>query len=201
VERWAIESGRTFPWRSWRDLYRVTVTEVLLQRTQSKTVRRLVDAFFERFPNWESIATTSPEELRLHLEPFGLYRRRAAVIHSLAIDPPESIQTLEQRAGVGQYISRAVRVSISNDRVAMVDTNFVRLLQRMFAGPWKADYRYDNRLQRLAEAVVAGATSSRSVNWAVLDLGAKVCRARRPACGSCPLRSECHYARTGSIVA
>src|SRR5713226_274811 len=34
------------------------------------------------------------------------------------------------------------------------------------------------------------------VNWAALDFGALVCRARRPLCPECPLRARCQYARS-----
>ena len=77
---------------------------------------------------------------------------------------------LEDRPGVGQYISRAVAVSLFGASDAMVDVNFVRVLHRAFDGPWKADYRHDRRLQALAAAVVSGANDPRSVNWAILDL-------------------------------
>jgi len=101
----------------------------------------------------------------------------------------------EQLPGVGQYIGRSTRVSLHASREAMVDANFVRLLQRLFAGPWMADYRHDRRLQQLALAIVEAAGDPRVANWAVLDLGATVCTPSRPRCGECPLAAHCPVGR------
>jgi A/G-specific adenine glycosylase len=87
-----------------------------------------------------------------------------------------------------------MRVTLNGERVAMVDGNFVRMLRRVFAGPWMSDYRYDSRLQELARAIVQGATDPRHANWAVLDLGATICIPRRPRCSDCPLVDACLYA-------
>jgi A/G-specific adenine glycosylase len=103
--------------------------------------------------------------------------------------------------GVGQYVARAVRVAAYGDPLAMVDANFVRVLMRYFPGPWMADYRRDRRLQSLASSVIGGAADARAANWAVLDLGAAVCRPRVPDCVTCPLRDGCRAAPRGDPTA
>lgn len=80
----------------------------------------------------------------------------------------------------------------------MVDSNFVRIVRRIFVGEWKADYRYDDRLQAIASAIIAGAADPRVANWAILDLGAQVCVPRRPRCDWCPLSTWCSFATTGA---
>jgi len=102
----------------------------------------------------------------------------------------------EDAPGVGQYVSRAIQVAESNAKVAMVDGNWVRILHRVFSDEWMADYRYDPRLQRLAQSMVEGATDSRSLNWAILDMGATICLPRKPLCPQCPIASLCE---TGSL--
>ena len=95
--------------------------------------------------------------------------------------------------GSGQYVARAAAVSSAGARVAMLDTNFERVIKRVFAGTWMADYRRDMRLAALALETVRGGVDPRAVNWAVLDLGSQVCRPRRPKCGQCPLQRGCKY--------
>ena len=97
--------------------------------------------------------------------------------------------------GVGQYISRAIAVGARNEPLAMVDTNWVRVIRRVFAGRWMSDYRYDSRLQSIAQAVVDASRHPRAVNWAILDLGAALCRPRLPRCPECPAREFCDFAR------
>jgi len=76
----------------------------------------------------------------------------------------------------------------------MVDTNFVRVIKRAFIGPWRSDYRYDERLQEIALAIVLGGDPKR-VNWGVLDLGATVCTPRQPRCADCPVAKLCVIGR------
>jgi A/G-specific adenine glycosylase len=106
----------------------------------------------------------------------------------------------EEAPGVGQYIGRAVRVMTRGESAAMVDSNWVRVLHRVFDGAWMADYRYDPRLQALSQAVVDGARDSRVVNWAMLDVGATLCLPRSPRCAACPLAEACAYALHQSEV-
>jgi A/G-specific adenine glycosylase len=194
LEAWFASNGREFVWREWTDDYRLTVAEVLLQRTRAETVARFVPSFIERFPDWPTLSSEPADSLEGILAPIGLSQRRADVLGRLAVfmagrDEPVS----EQAPGVGQYIGRAVAVMGRGARVAMVDSNWVRVLHRVFDGSWMADYRYDPRLQALSQAVVDGAGDPRVVNWAVLDLGATVCLPRTPRCGVCPLAGRCAY--------
>ena len=194
LEDWFGHHGRAFAWRDWRDEYRVLVTEILLQRTRAEVVASFVPRFLDRFPNWESLANAEPAELESVLAPLGLHRRRAASLRKLSSIPASARRT-EAAPGVGQYIGRAARVSIDGTAEAMVDSNFVRILRRVFPGQWRADYRYDGRLQGLARAMVEGATDVRAVNWAILDLGALTCLPRTPRCDVCPISDMCSTAR------
>ena len=200
LEVWFRANGRRFPWRRWRDPYRLTVVEILLQRTRAGVVADFAPRFLRRYSNWANLAAAPPVVLEAELQALGLQKRRAAALLALA-RAMRSRDALpdESSPGVGQYVARAVRVGVLADRLAMVDGNFVRILRRAFGGEWMADYRYDPRLQGLAAALVSGARSARIANWAVLDLGAAVCTPSSPDCGACPLQDPCRFrASSGS---
>lgn len=192
LARWYTVAGRDYPWRHWRDLYRVLVTEMLLQRTTASVVAEFAPQFFDVFPSWASLATASLEQLEGRLAPIGLQRRRAKSLHGAALAVLSEPSTpLDALPGVGQYVERAVQVALNNAPLAMVDSNFTRMLRRIFPPPWRADYRFDPRLQSLALSVVEGAANAKIANWAVLDLGGTVCLPRRPRCDVCPLLDHC----------
>jgi A/G-specific adenine glycosylase len=68
-----------------------------------------------------------------------------------------------------------------------------RVLERVF-GPRKlVDIRYDPYLPALARPVVRGGRVP-EVNWAILDLAAKVYTTNNPKCPMRPLRVRCRYA-------
>jgi len=199
IEAWSRAAARDFPWRHWSDTYRLTVVEVLLQRTRATVVEQFVSGFFSRFPSWESIATAPVSELEQYLSGIGLHIRRAAVLKALATYLQSGNYPSEDAPGIGQYIGRAIQVAEVNAKLAMVDSNWVRVLHRVFSEGWMADYRYDPRLQQLAQSMVDGATDSRSLNWAVLDLGATVCLPRNPLCPKCPIATACSWAATAQL--
>src|SRR5258708_545839 len=75
-----------------------------------------------------------------------------------------------------------------------VDVNMARVLTRFFGtGVCSSNVR-DTSLRTLAFHLVRG-EHCLYVNWAVLDLGALVCRARNPLCHECPLQEECQFVR------
>jgi A/G-specific adenine glycosylase len=192
LEGWFGTRGREFPWRTWSDPYAVAVAEVLLQRTRAEVVASFIGPFLARYPTAVDLSSATVEELELALQRVGLQRRRAMSLREMATDLVYSpTRPWIERSGVGQYVSRAIDVALRRAPVAMVDSNFIRIIRRAFDGPWKAEYRTDRRLQSIAQSVIDGSSDSRTANWAVLDLGALVCVPRTPRCRECPLQSLC----------
>lgn len=200
--KWYETRGRAFPWRDPEATeYRVVVAELLLQRTRAENVASKVNSFTEQFPTWESIADADPDDFRTRLTPFGLWERRARSISSLAKALcgrngrlPDSRSDLEALPGIGQYMASAILVYVHGHSEPLIDVNMVRLLERLFGPRDLADIRFDPYIQTLARRLVE-ADDPRHINWAVLDFGATVCKARRPDCGRCPLAADCRWYR------
>jgi A/G-specific adenine glycosylase len=199
---WFRTEGRVFQWRSpHASLYEQVVSEVLLQRTTASAVSSFLPGFLHRFPNWESIADASEEELGETLRPIGLWQRRARSLKQLASEIvsrgcryPTSRPEIESLTGVGQYIASAILLFAHHQPAPLLDTNMARVLERYFGPRRLADIRYDPYLQSLAHEIVAG-TDAKAVNWGILDLGSLICRPRNPRCAQCPLVAQC---RTGN---
>ncbi len=192
--------GRSFPWRERGSTgYEILVAEILLQRTTAARVAQAYNAFLGRYPSWSTLAHTSPKDLREYLKPLGLWLQKAQAFQSLATaieerggSLPASRSELERLPGIGQYIASAALLTLYNQPEPLIDVNMARVLERFF-GPRKlADIRYDPYLQTLARRVV-NTEKSLQVNWAVLDLGALVCKNGIPLCLQCPLRAKCEF--------
>jgi A/G-specific adenine glycosylase len=198
--RWYAKAGRQFPWRRARaPRFHQVVSEVLLQRTRAETVAAFWPAFLSRFPSWSSLAAASIDDVQSLLKPIGLSAQRAPRLKALATAIaatngrfPPTRDEIEALPGVGQYIANAVLLFCHDEPRPLVDVNMARVLERFF-GPRKlADIRYDPYLQQLANAVVAG-KNSHTLNWAILDLAATVCKFRAPLCDKCPLSANCRF--------
>lgn len=200
---WWHRSKRYFPWRNrTASSYHQVISEVLLQRTRAETVAAFWPLFVKRFPSWKSLALAGPVQIERFITPIGLAKQRAPRLHALAktIAPrrgrfPTQRDQIEGLPGVGQYIASAIITFCHGTPEALIDVNFARIVERFF-GPRKlADIRYDPYLQSLGRHIVHH-SQGKKLNWAILDLAAKVCRAREPDCQSCPISAKCVYSQS-----
>lgn len=173
------------------------VVELLLQRTRAETVEAVYPFFFRRFPHWRSLASASPTELKPFLKPLGLWRRRILSVKALGASMvlrhgryPKHQMEILSLPGVGQYIGNAIMLFAWNRSVPLLDVNMARVLERVFGSRKLADIRYDPFLQGLAASVLR-ASKPMNLNWAVLDLGALICRPAKPLCNKCPVSGMC----------
>jgi A/G-specific adenine glycosylase len=199
--RWYEEHGRSYPWRSSANVYRQVIAELLLQRTRADTVAAFFEAFIRRFPSWEAMAKAPLHDIGEFLKPIGLWKRRSASLAALAKEMiarggafPETREEVQMLPGVGQYIANAILLFSSGNAEPLVDVNMARVLERVFGPRRLADIRYDPYLQSLARQVTRGDRAA-EVNWAILDLAAKICTAKNPRCTECPLRRKCRFGR------
>jgi len=198
---WYKENGRKFPWRKkTSSLYQKILVEVLLQRTQARTVAHFFPAFIKQYPSWVRLSNARSEELQVFLKPLGLWRRRAVSLRALASEMarrngrfPKVRAEIESLPGVGQYVANAILLFCHGDSQPLLDENMARVLERFF-GPRKlADIRYDRYLQSLASEVIKGKDSI-SINWAILDFASLVCKKTLAEHNDCPLCKECAHA-------
>jgi A/G-specific adenine glycosylase len=200
--KWFRANGRDLPWRATRDPYQVTVSEFMLQQTQVTRVLEYYPRFLSRFPTVHALARSRPRAVREAWEGLGYYRR-AENLHRLAQTvvrehggtipaDPDALATLP---GVGPYTAGAIATFAYERRSAAVDTNVARVLSRAFSAGGRAGGPAGGRIWELAERLLP---RSRSVAWefnqALMDLGARICVARKPRCPECPVKRAC---RTG----
>lgn len=197
VVAWFADNGREFFWRREQaDVYTKIVAEVLLQRTTAVAASNFMVEFIDKYPSWDRLARAEVAELESALQPLGLQRRRARALSALSgvvVSEggfPRSRSDLESWPAVGQYVASAILLFEHGIAEPLLDTNMARVLERFEHPRSRADIRSDPFLQKASRILVADEPVS--ANWAVLDLGALVCRPRRPVCTSCPLRRSCH---------
>jgi len=115
------------PWRKTRDLYRVLVSEVMLQQTQVERVIPFYKKFIKQFPTAQKLADTPLGDVLKCWQGLG-YNRRAKMLREaakvLAISRLNlDIAELEKLPGVGPYTARAVAVFAFNQDAVFVETN------------------------------------------------------------------------------
>jgi A/G-specific adenine glycosylase len=195
--RWARQNGRDFPWRHWRDPYRLLVTEILLKQTRALAVSTVIGPFFDAYPTAESlhVAGSALEEL---IQPLGFGSQRAEQLRRLAADLvkvrsiPTDVGSLQLLPGIGPYAAGMVAASLGSRDVVAVDTNVGRVVCRVFGTiPSHAEVRKSASVWEQTGSLLRGSRSPVQVLWAILDLAASTCRASSTNCAQCPLQAAC----------
>ncbi|MFT4036233.1 MAG: A/G-specific adenine glycosylase [Patulibacter sp.] len=197
---WYAATARDLPWRRSRDPYAVLVSEVMLQQTQVDRVAPRFEAWLERWPTADALASAPAAEVLAAWSGLG-YNSRALRLQRAARQVvrdgwPKDERGLRALPGVGPYTAAAVAAFAFGLRAAAVDTNQQRVLDRWdgAVGRSVAELR-----ARALELVPAQAPAE--WNHALMDLGATLCMARRARCDRCPVAAWCASAGTVDLAA
>ncbi len=210
---WFQAEQRILPWREDPSPYRVWVSEIMLQQTQVATVLPYFQKFIERFPTVESLAQADQSDVLLHWAGLGYYSR-ARNLHLAAKQIVERGEFPSDREnwmalpGVGAYTAGAILSIAYNQVEALLDGNVERVLSRLRCIPRESTGRmspYKVRLWSAAWRAVRMANSiakvePRILNQALMELGARICTPKKPACLVCPLRSQCKAFLRGEVL-
>jgi A/G-specific adenine glycosylase len=201
---WFTNARRCFYWREkGASPFSVLLSEILLARTRAESVEPVVRQLVGRFPEPTDLMVAAVSEVEEIVRPLGLHRTRARLIVRCAAHlvenhagvVPSTVQELMSLPYVGRYAASAVASVVFGERAAVLDANVARIYQRLFDLPaLKMRITDAKHLWALADRMVSP-RASRDFNWAILDLGGLVCKARNPTCGACPLKRQCAHGK------
>ena len=196
---WGSHNLRDFPWRVTRDPYAVLVAEVLLHRTRALQVVPVYLEFMTCYPDVETLAEASLEDLNRLLRPLGL-RWRVPLLKSMAEQLievfegqiPSSPEPLHTLPGVGPYIASATTCFAFDKPEIILDTNTVRILGRLTDTPVTDSSRRSKKFREMMWDFI-DQSHPRLFNLSLLDLAARICTPAVPKCGNCPLKHQCCF--------
>jgi len=202
--KWFKNNGRSFFWRIHADPYTVLISEILLKKTSAEVVNRFIPDFLERYGSMADIHDTTEVELESMLRPLGLSSQRAKQLKALAAfivrsydgEIPSNRDELLKLPGIGEYTAGAL-LSFSLGRPeAIVDTNVARIIMRLWGiQPSRCEARRSPEVwDKARQLVTARPKQVARINWALLDLGALICKPSRPRCDECTLKTMCTFA-------
>ena len=194
--KWYRDHGRDLPWRKTSDPYHILISEVMLQQTQVDRVIPKYHEFLDRYPSFKDLAAAPVEEVRKAWYPLG-YNIRPERLHSIACETvtryggalPKEPQQLLSFKGIGRYTAGAIRSFAFNETAAILDTNVMRVLHRVFVGNGEPRNQ-KSLLWKLSEDLIPRGRCY-EFNQAIMDFGATTCTARDPYCLLCPMKSLC----------
>jgi A/G-specific adenine glycosylase len=187
---WFDVHKRDLPWRKTKDPYQIWLSEVLLQQTQVSRGVVFFERFIAAFPTVQDLATAPLEAVLKAWEGAGYYARarnlhKAAQVIALN-GMPSTLEGLLELPGVGRYTAGAVASIAFGLPVPVVDGNVRRVLARWLCEATPTDDWLWAYTEGFLEKTRPG-----DWNQAIMELGATVCTPKSPACGSCPVSSQC----------
>ena len=196
---WYRQHGRhDLPWQKNKSLYRVWVSEIMLQQTQVTTVIPYFERFMQRFADISSLAAATQDEVLLHWAGLGYYSR-ARNLHKAALMITEQHQgqfpTRYNEAlalpGIGPSTAGAILAQALGQRHAILDGNVKRVLARYQAiEGWPGQSMVEKQCWAFAESYTPKENVA-DYTQAIMDLGATVCTRSSAKCESCPLSQTC----------
>lgn len=194
--KWYGESGRDLPWRRTEDPYKILVSEVMLQQTQVDRVIPKFHEFLGKYPTVQDLAEAKPEDVRKTWYPLG-YNVRPYRLHGIACETmeryggkiPSKEDELLSMKGIGRYTAGAIQSFAFQKDAAILDTNVMRVLHRIFIGTGDPK-KQKAILWQLSEKLIPKGKCY-DFNQGLMDFGAMVCTARKPFCLLCPMRDIC----------
>lgn len=203
---WDLHGRKDLPWQNPRDPYRIWVSEIMLQQTQVAAVIPYFERWMERFPDLPALAAASQDDVLSLWSGLGYYAR-ARNLHKAAKacverfdgalpNDPESLRDLP---GIGPSTANAIVSLACNRPAAILDGNVKRVMARHAAVEgWPGESAIHRTLWREAERRLPEKRGA-DYSQAVMDLGALVCKRRKPDCAACPVAEDC-VARTRGLV-
>ncbi len=204
LQVWYQHHRRDLPWRKQKSLYRVWISEIMLQQTQVATVVNYYLRFLSAFPNVRRLAQAPEQDVLKLWEGLGYYRRakqlhRAAkiIVEQHAGRFPQEVNAVLALPGIGRYTANAILSIAVNQRLPILEGNTIRLYSRLLASKLDVTSSAGQRqLWGFAESIVPHEQPG-EFNQALMELGNQICLVRNPLCAQCPLNNHCGAAQSG----
>jgi A/G-specific adenine glycosylase len=204
--KWWRINGRSFPWRTETDPYRILVAEILLHRTNAERVTSVYLQFISKFPDIKSIHESNFKEVFEVAKSLGLGWRLKLIKDMASIVQykyegkiPFKKEELLSLPGVGDYISSALRVFGRELEDPLVDTNTVRVICRIHKEKMKESTRRGKWIRRIYSQLKGDAKPS-DFGYGLIDLASLICLPKVPLCKHCPVIKYCETGKLESTT-
>ncbi|MFM9691868.1 endonuclease III [Streptomyces europaeiscabiei] len=174
--------------------FQLIVATVLSAQTTDLRVNQTTPALFAKYPTPEELAAANPEEVEEILRPCGFFRAKTksviglskALVENHGGEVPGRLEDLVKLPGVGRKTAFVVLGNAFGRPGITVDTHFQRLVRR-----WRWTEATDPDKIEAAIGALFPKSEWTMLSHHVIFHGRRICHARKPACGACPIAPLC----------
>ena len=182
---------------NYRNPFELLVAVILSAQCTDKRVNMITPALFEAYPDAESMALASAEDIFEYIKsvsyPNNKSRHLAAMSRTLVQEfggiVPDDIDHLQRLQGVGRKTANVIASVIYNKPTMAVDTHVFRVANRIgLTTNSKTPLQTELTLTKHIPADKIPIAH----HWLILH-GRYVCTARKPKCMECGINEVCKY--------
>lgn len=178
-----------------RDVFQLAIATILSAQCTDERVNLVTKELFRKYRTPRAFAGADPEALEQEIRSTGFYRNKAksivgfsrAIVEQFGGEIPKDLDLLVKLPGVGRKTANVILgTGFGIPSGVVVDTHVQRLAQRMGLTANEDPVRIEQDLMKLLP-------TEHWINFshAMIWHGRRLCDARKPKCGECPLASGC----------
>lgn len=177
--------------------YQLIVAVILSAQCTDKRVNMTTPAFFERFPDAQTLSESSQEEVYQLIKSISYPNNKAknllgmakVLVRDFGGVVPDDVDLLQTLPGVGRKTANVVASVAYNKPAMAVDTHVFRVSARIgLTKGAKNPLETERQLvKQIPESIIPKAH-----HWLILH-GRYVCKARKPDCDRCGITEICDY--------
>lgn len=177
--------------------YELLIAVVLSAQTTDKRVNEVTKVLFETYPNLESIANATVDDIKEYIKSVGMYQKKAVFVRDIAASlleqyqgkVPSTREALESLPGVGRKTANVVLSILYDEPAIAVDTHVERVSKRLGLAENKDTVRkVEEKLYRIIPK-----DKLLQMHHQLLLFGRYHCKAIKPECEHCKLTEICNY--------
>jgi endonuclease III len=172
------------------------VATILSAQATDKKVNEVTEMLFQKYKDLDDFLTITPEELESYIKVIGLYKSKGKnLINLFPIlkekhngKVPQTMEELVELPGVGRKTANVVLSTIFRVPAIAVDTHVFRVSNRI-------GIVNETTVEKTEQALMKKIDKDLWIDTHHLLIfhGRRLCYARAPQCGVCPLNHLCNY--------
>ena len=176
--------------------FELLVAVILSAQATDKSVNKATVNLFRAANTPAAVLELGVDGLSRHIKSIGLFNSKAKnlvatcrlLLERHAGTVPTSREELERLPGVGRKTANVILNTAFGEATIAVDTHIFRVANRTGLAPGKTVRAVEDKLLK----VVPPEFLQDAHHWLILH-GRYICRARKPACPTCPIVDLCEY--------
>ncbi len=178
--------------------FELLIATILSAQCTDKRVNEITGPLFQKYNKPEDYLHLTQEELEENIKGLGLYKNKSKnILETCRIlyeiyngEVPRTHAELEALPGVGRKTANVVLSNAFGVPAIAVDTHVFRVANRLGL----ADSDNVDETERQLMKRIPREKWSDAHHWLIWH-GRRMCSARNPRCGECPLQDVCRYAK------